>query len=143
VEALILDASVLIGLLDSTDAHHDRSIDDVEAADRAGRQLLLPASAYSEALVAFARAGRLREARQAVAAMGIAVVPLTETIAEGAAELRARHERLRLPDAIVLATARERGGELLSYDRRLSRLADLDDLEAAQAWLDGLPSELE
>jgi predicted nucleic acid-binding protein len=123
VEALILDASVLIGLLDTTDAHHGRSIDDVEAADRAGRELLLPASAYSETLVAFARAGRLRDARQAIAAMGITVMPLTETIAERAAELRARHERLRLPDAIVLASAQERSGELLSYDRGLTRLA--------------------
>ena len=123
MEALILDASVLIGLLDTADAHHDRSIDDVEAADRAGRHLLLPASAYSETLVAFARAGRLSEARQAVADMGIKVMPLTEIIAERAAELRASHERLRLPDAIVLATAQEQGGELLSYDRRLSQLA--------------------
>lgn len=123
MEALILDASVLIGLLDTADAHHRRSIDDVEAADREGRRLLLPASAYSETLVAFARAGRLDEARQAIVAMGVAVVPLTNTIAERAAELRARHERLRLPDAIVLATAQELDGKLPSYDRRLSQLA--------------------
>ena len=111
MEALILDESVLIGLLDTADAHHDRSIDDVEAADRDGRRLLLPASAYSETLVAFARAGRLSEARQTIADMGIAVMPLTDTIAERAAELRASHERLRLPDAIVLATAQEERGE--------------------------------
>jgi len=55
--------------------------------------------------------------------MGVAVVPLTETIAERGAELRARHKRLPLPDAIVLATAQELGGGLLSYDRRLSELA--------------------
>jgi uncharacterized protein len=123
VGALILDASVLIGLLDTAGTHHDRAIDDVEEADRDGRQLLLPASAYSETLVAFARARRLEEARQAIASMGITVVPLTETIAERAAALRARHTRLRLPDAIVLATAQELGGSLLSYDRRLSQLA--------------------
>jgi predicted nucleic acid-binding protein len=123
VEALILDASVLIGLLDTADTHHDRAIDDVEAADREGRQLLLPASAYSETLVAFARARRLEEARRAITAMGITVVSLTDTIAERAAELRARHNRLRLPDAIVLSTAQELGGGLLSYDRRLSQLA--------------------
>ncbi len=123
MEALILDASVLIGLLDTADVHHDRSIADVEAADREGRRLVLPASAYSEALVAFARAGRLADARRAILAMGVTVVPLTETIAEQAAELRARHGKLRLPDAIVLATAREVGGKLLSYDRRLSGLA--------------------
>jgi predicted nucleic acid-binding protein len=124
VEALILDASVVIGLLDTADTHHGRAIDDVEAADRDGQRLLLPASAYSETLVAFARARRLDEARQAIAAMGVTVVSLTDTIAELAAELRARHDRLRLPDAIVLATAQELGGRLLSYDRRLSQLAE-------------------
>ena len=123
MEALILDASVLIGLLDTADTHHDRAIDDVEAADRDERQLLLPASAYSETLVAFARAGRLEDARRAITAMGITVVSLTDTIAESAAELRARHTRLRLPDAIVLATTQEMGGSLLSYDRKLSQLA--------------------
>jgi predicted nucleic acid-binding protein len=123
VGALILDASVLIGLLDVADAHHSRAVDDVESGDRAGRRLLTPASAYSEALVAFARAGRLGEAREALAAMGLTVVPLTATMAELAAELRASQERLRLPDAIVVACARELGGELLSYDRRLMRVA--------------------
>jgi predicted nucleic acid-binding protein len=123
VEALILDASVLIGLLDTADTHHERAIDDVEAADREGQQLLLPASAYSETLVAFARARRLEEARRAITAMGITIVSLTDTIAERAAELRARHSRLRLPDAIVLATAQEMSGSLLSYDRKLSQLA--------------------
>lgn len=121
--SLILDASVLIGLLDSADAHHARSVDAVEAADQAGEELIVPASAYSEALVAFASAGRLAQAREAIAAMGIAVVPLTATIAEHAAQLRAKHVRLRLPDAIVLASARELGGELLTYDRSLARLA--------------------
>lgn len=123
MEPLILDASVLIGLLDTADAHHAQAIQDTEAADRAGRPLLVPASAYSEALVAFARANRIEDAREAIAAMGFAVVPLTAPIAECAAELRARHERLRLPDAIVLASVHELGGELLSYDHNLARLA--------------------
>jgi predicted nucleic acid-binding protein len=56
--------------------------------------------------------------------MGIAVTPLTAAIAERAAELRAAHDRLRLPDAIVLATARELGGDLMTYDYRLGRTAD-------------------
>jgi predicted nucleic acid-binding protein len=127
VEALILDAGVLIGLLDTADAHHARSINDVEDADEVGRQLLAPASAYSEALVAFARAQRIGDAREAIAAMGITVTPLTAAVAERAAALRARHEPLRLPDAIVLATAREIGGELLSYDRQLAQFARTDD----------------
>lgn len=129
--ALILDAGVVIALLDAADAHHDRVVDDVEAADRAGRPLLLPASAYSEALVAFARADRLGAARDALASMGISVAPLSATMAETAAELRARHPRLRLPDAIVLACARELGGALLTYDRRLRSHASAPDLHQA------------
>lgn len=64
--------------------------------------------------------------------MGIAVTPLTAAIAERAAELRAAHDRLRLPDAIVLATARELGGPLAvelvrrSRDRRAQRLTQVE-----------------
>jgi predicted nucleic acid-binding protein len=110
--------------LDANDAHHARAIEDTEAADRAGAQLYVPASAYSEALVAFARAGRLADARRAVAGMGLTVAPLTAAMAEHAAELRARHRQLRLPDAIVLACAHEVGGRLISYDAGLARLCE-------------------
>ena len=122
--ALILDASVLIGLLDTADAHHERAVIDVENADRAGRTLIAPASAYSETLVAFARARRLADARGSIAAMGIQIAPLTATMAERAAELRAGRRHLRLPDAMVVACAREIGGELLTYDDRLARVDD-------------------
>ena len=124
--SLILDASVLRGLLDRADAHHRRAVEDVEAADEASVDLIAPASAYSEALVAFARVGRIRDAREAIAGMGIRVAPLDAPTAERAAELRAHHGRLRLPDAIVLAAARELGGDLLSYDERLAHYADGD-----------------
>ncbi len=123
MEPLILGASVLIGLLDTADRHHDRAIDEVDQADQTDRLLLTPASAYSEALIAFARAGRLDDAREAIASMGITVVPLTPRIAERAAELRAQHDALRLPDALVLATAREHDGSLSTYDERLARTA--------------------
>jgi predicted nucleic acid-binding protein len=55
--------------------------------------------------------------------MGITVVPMNRKIAEQAAEIRARHNRLRLPDAIVLATARQLRADLLSYDEGLNRVA--------------------
>jgi predicted nucleic acid-binding protein len=123
VGPLILDASVLIGLLDSVDDHHQRAVNAVEQADRLNQELLAPASAYGEALVAFARASRIRDAREAISGMGIVVVPLTAPIAERAAELRAAHESLRLPDALVLATAHQHDGKLLTYDDRLTRTA--------------------
>jgi predicted nucleic acid-binding protein len=59
----------------------------------------------------------------AIGAMGITVVEMTQQIAERAAEIRAQHERLRLSDAIVLATARELGAELRTYDDRLDEVA--------------------
>lgn len=123
MEALILDASVLVGLLDSADAHHSRAVNDVECADQTDRPLFAPASSYAEALVAFALADRTRDARDAIAAMGVTIAPLSATVAERAAAVRARHKHLRLPDAIVLACAEELAGELLSYDERLRQIA--------------------
>lgn len=41
-----------------------------------------------------------------------------------AADLRARHQHLRLPDAVVLATAARSGRDLLTYDDRLAKLTD-------------------
>lgn len=95
-------------------------VSDGETADAVGRTLIVPASVYSEALVAFARARRLGDARASVAAMGIEIAPLTAGVAERAAEVRAGHRHLRLPDAMVVACAREIGGELLTYDDRLA-----------------------
>lgn len=121
--SLIIDASVLIALLDRADPHYAQAVADVEAADQGGDDLVAPASAYSEALVAFARESRVDDAREAIVAMGIAVAPLDARTAERAAALRARHDRLRLPDAMVLATSQQLRGRMLSYDQRLQRYA--------------------
>jgi predicted nucleic acid-binding protein len=126
VERLILDAGVLIGLLDAADARHAQAVEDIDAADLAGDELLVPASSYTEALVAFARVDRLDDARETIAAMGIRVAPITDTTAEAAAELCARHEHLRLPDAMVLACARRMRGRVFSYEPEVARLARLD-----------------
>lgn len=117
-------ASVQGCLLDTADAHHVIAVDQVSAADEAGTELLTPASAYTEGLVSFARVGRVADAREAIAAMGISITPLTAKIAEQAAELRAAHDRLRVPDAIVLATAQHLDAGLLTYDAGLARVAE-------------------
>jgi hypothetical protein len=119
VEPLILGASVLIGLRDTRTATTTEP-STIDRPHRADHQLLAPASAYSEALIAFARAGRVKDARDAVAGMGITVVPLTASIAERAVDLRADHDALRLPDALVLATAHAHDGSLITYDHRRS-----------------------
>ena len=105
----VLDAGVVIALLDATDAHHSAARAALrEALDR-GDDLVLPASAYAECLV-----GPLRRGPEAAAtvdafidALPARVEPVTRSIARAAA-LRARHGRaVRLPDSLVLATAIE------------------------------------
>jgi predicted nucleic acid-binding protein len=118
---IVLDASVLIALFDPVDALHERMTASLRryAAD----DLKIPASAYSESLVGPARGGRLQEAKEAVQALLAEVVVLTEQIAEEAAALRARHTRLRLPDALVIATGTALEADvILTGDSRWRRL---------------------
>ena len=105
---IVLDAGVVIGVLDATDAHHDRAREALRAALDRGDALALPASAYAECLVApFRRGARSVTAVDAfLADLAIDVEPVTRQLAKRAAQLRARHGRaLRLADALVLATA--------------------------------------
>jgi len=52
------------------------------------------------------------------------VVPVDRSIAGQAAQLGARHNTLRLPDAFSLATALILGVELLTLDEALRRVAE-------------------
>lgn len=104
----ILDAGVIIGILDASDMHHEQARAAVTAAVERGEGLLVPASAYAECLVGPAR--RSREAMRAVDDflfdLSADVEPITRQVAVRAAHLRARHgARLRLPDALVVALA--------------------------------------
>lgn len=104
----VLDAGVLIAVLNADDAHHDHARRAVAAARDRGDRLLVPASAYAEILVAPLRTspGSGDAVDDFLEALPASVEPATRRIARQAAELRARHgNRLRLPDALVVATA--------------------------------------
>lgn len=115
---IVLDASVLIALLDPADPHHQaaRAALDVHADD----DLRIPAHTLSEALVHPIRAGKEREARRLIAGLEIVVDPVDEEVGIAAARLRARHgSALRMPDALVLAYADVRkAGRVLTADER-------------------------
>jgi predicted nucleic acid-binding protein len=122
VGVTVLDAGVVIGLLDSSDWHHDGARRALTYALQRQDELVLPASAYSEVLVAPYRAGAEAVATVDgfVAALPARIEPLTPEIARQAAELRAIHGSvLRLPDALVLATAKALGAQwVVTTDRR-------------------------
>lgn len=110
----VLDASVLIALLDSEDVHHDASRTALEA--RADDELRIPAHSLAETLVHPVRAGKEREALQLISGLEVGVEPVDDRMAVAAARLRAEHGRgLRAPDALVLAC-----GDLLKARRVLT-----------------------
>ncbi len=122
----ILDAGVVIAILDGSDVHHDAAIAAVATAMDRGDDLVLPASAYAEVLVAPHRRGpdAVATVDEFVDALPGDVEPATRAIAAQAAELRAQHGTgLRLPDALVIATALALGAErVLTTDAGWPRL---------------------
>ena len=112
---VVLDAGVLIGFANPTDLHHPMAVEQIRNATEIGHTLTVPASALSEYLVAPARHGAttLAAAVALVRGLLVEVVPLDEKVAVDAAALRASHASLRLPDALVIATARVRRADVL------------------------------
>lgn len=104
----VLDAGVVIAVLDAGDAHHAAATRALADARDRGDHLVLPASAYAECLVSPSRSGPAAVATvdQFLEALPARVEPATRAIGAAAASLRAEHgPSLRLPDALVVATA--------------------------------------
>lgn len=120
--SLALDASVAIALFTTSDAHHARAVAELDAAVDREDALLMAASAYSEIMVHALRQRRGDLVDDFVDRLQIEIVPADRTICRHAAELRAKHRTLRLPDALVAATAQLREADLLSFDARLLEL---------------------
>ena len=115
-----LDAGVVIGLLDADDAHHESATAALARVVRSGDRLAMAASAFAECLVGPQRRGpgAVAVVDDLVERLPIEIADLDRGIARSAASLRARHSQLRLPDALVIATAIEHSAdELLTTDR--------------------------
>lgn len=117
---IALDAGVVIGFLDGSDPHHERALQVLRAAIDRSSVLALPASVYAEVLVRPARRGAeaMQTVRELVERVPIRVAPLDDRTAAAAAELRANHRSLKLPDALVIASAAVLDAdELVTTDR--------------------------
>jgi predicted nucleic acid-binding protein len=126
VGAVALDADVLIGFFNRDDAHYASARRLIAGLERGDDRLLIGASVYGEVIVGPLRAGRADVVDAALAALGIDIVGIDRDIAREAARLRARHAKLRLPDALALAVARREGADFKTFDRRLARIAAAD-----------------
>lgn len=125
----VLDAGVIIGFLDSNDLHHEAAHSALHEARVRNDRLVLPASAFAEVLVGPSRRGReaIAAVRDLVDRVPVAIEPLDIEIALAAAALRARHRSLKLPDALVIATASHLQAEhLVTTDRGWPTRAQLE-----------------
>jgi predicted nucleic acid-binding protein len=126
----VLDADILIGALDGSDAHHAKARSLLTAWH--GRdELLISVVNLSEVLVAPAvDKQRLRRARTAIAALGVQIHQPGESIGVDAARLRQTYP-ISLPDAYCLATARQTGASLASFDGKVVRAAGAERIALA------------
>ncbi len=116
---IVIDASVAIAALSADDAHHQAA--SVALAAASDDELVLAATTRAEILVGPAQVGgsALASARDFVD--GCATIPVTASIADGAATLNARHRGLSLPDAIALVVADLIDADAVwTFDRRWS-----------------------
>jgi predicted nucleic acid-binding protein len=117
---IVVDAGILIAILDRNDAHH-ASARVAVAGLRGEHVLILPASAYSEMMVHPYEHGPrdVRDADGLIDSLPIRVEPASHDVAREAARLRAQRGRaLRLPDALVIGTAIVVGADrIITTDR--------------------------
>lgn len=117
---ILLDASVLIGYLDATDAHHEaaqalliRSVDET---------LIVNPLTLAEVLVVPARDNRLPEVLGLLRDLDVQDKPFPADTAVRLAHLRA-DTGLTMPDCCVLLTAEDARARIASFDNRLAEAA--------------------
>jgi len=117
----VIDAGILIGFFDDSDAHHLGAKRELANGRQRGDQIAVPASALTEVLVSPARDGEssITAIREFIDRFPLVVAELDTETAAVAARLRARHgQKLKLSDAVVIATAIQHGaGSLITTDR--------------------------
>jgi len=116
---IVLDASVLIALLDADDAHHPAARSTL--ADQTD-ELAIPVLTLAEVAVGPARQDRLAVVHDAAQALELQVLPIDAGAWSELAVLRAT-TRLRMPDCCVLHAATAHAAAVATFDQRLSGAA--------------------
>ena len=125
--AVALDADAVIGFLDRSDALHDSAAHEVGTRVLAAREPLIVSAITFAGVLTGALLGHREEGpvRGFFAELVSEVVPVDLEVAEAGARLRSR-ERLPMPDALMLASARLHPeiSALITGDREIARLPD-------------------
>ena len=119
--AVVLDASVLIALMNPGDVHYAAAVTMVRRGAIAGG-LLAHAITVAESAVGAAEHGRLEQVRRAFDGLGLVTAESDPEQPWRLAALRAE-ARLPLPDCCVLDLAIVSGGDLATFDTRLAGAA--------------------
>lgn len=119
--AMVLDAGVLIALMNPGDAHYADAVAVVRRGAVAGA-LVAHAMTVAESAVGAAEHGLLEQVRRAFDGLGLATAESDDEQPWRLAALRAE-TRLPLPDCCVLDVAIESGGDLATFDTRLAAAA--------------------
>jgi predicted nucleic acid-binding protein len=128
LSACVLDTDVVIAALDRGDAHHRAAASAMKRMIDDDVDLLVSTINYAEALVRPAEnEANLRQAVDAIAALGIKPIPPSAAIARDAA----RHCSLNISpaDGFALATAKVHAAAVASFDRRVRRAMSTLGLE--------------
>ncbi len=134
---MVLDANVVIALLNERDGLHVDAFDLVD--DNAWDEFCTSAVTLSETLVRATALGAVERERSKIGLLGVRIVPVTSAMAHAAARLRSEH-RLHLADAIVVSTTTTMRGRLATFDKRVRRIAHEEGIEVAAVDDDGLRS---
>lgn len=116
---IVLDASVVIALLEPSDVHHGDAITLLDGADH---DLLMHPLNLAEVLVGGARVGRGEELAEDLSAIGISITQVDDGEPLRLATLRAS-TGLRLPDCCVVDAALRIDAALATFDSRLAEIA--------------------
>jgi hypothetical protein len=105
VGSILLDSTVIVGLLDADDALHPVATARIRAL-AGSTTLAASVISYAEVMTGAVRGHHDRELVDGFFDALIAdLLPVDRAIAAHAATLRARNRALRIPDALILATA--------------------------------------
>ena len=130
---IVLDADVVIGALDNSDSHHAQARRLFTGWERRDDARLISVVNLSEVLVApAADRRRLQTAREAIAALAVAIHQPGEAVGVEAARLRGGYP-ISLPDAYCLATARYVDAQVASFDEKVLRAAEREGLATIDA----------